>query len=152
MRTLVLAYVLVLVLMLFFQTYMIFPGTFRQGTEDARVAALDGETMVDLKTPDGTALAGLFGAADLRRRPELAGTARPTILLFYGNGDCMAGARFLAEIFRSMGYHCMLVDYPGYGMSAGKPSEQGCYAAAEAAYAYVLSRPDVDRTRLVAAG
>jgi hypothetical protein len=46
----------------------------------------------------------------------------------------------------------MLVDYAGFGMSQGKASEQGCYKSAEAAYHYVLSRPDVDTKHLFAAG
>lgn len=151
-RSLVIAYLLVLLVMAFFQTYLIFPGTFRQGKDDTRIVPADGETLLTLKTPDGVSLAALFGEADLRHMPELRNAPRPAVLLFYGNGDAMTGARSLAETFRSMGYHCMLIDYPGYGMSDGKPSEQGCYAAAEAAYQYLLSRPDVDRSRLVAAG
>jgi len=46
----------------------------------------------------------------------------------------------------------MIVDYEGFGMSGGKASEQGCYAAAEAAYQYVLTRADVDQTKVIVSG
>jgi fermentation-respiration switch protein FrsA (DUF1100 family) len=42
-----------------------------------------------------------------------------------------------------------IFDYRGYGRSQGSPSEQGTYRDAEAALAYVLSRPDVDPERIV---
>ena len=31
-------------------------------------------------------------------------------------------------------------DYPGYGLSEGKPSEEGCYDAVEAVYDYVVNQ------------
>ncbi len=31
----------------------------------------------------------------------------------------------------------LIIDYPGYGKSEGKPSEHGCYQAADAAYAFL---------------
>jgi uncharacterized protein len=77
---------------------------------------------------------------------------RPVVLFFYGNAECMADCEEQVALFRDLGYHVMLVDYEGYGLSGGKPSEQGCYAAAEAGYEYVLNRPDVDRRKIVAAG
>jgi hypothetical protein len=42
-----------------------------------------------------------------------------------------------------------IFDYRGYGRSEGAPSEQGTYRDAEAALAYVLSRPDVDAEHIV---
>lgn len=152
LRSRALIYVLVCLVMYFLQTYLVFPGTFRQGKDDTRTTAMDGETLVQLQTPARIPLAGIFGAADLRHKPELQGKPLPTVLFFYGNGDSMVSARPTAEMFRAMGYHTMIVDYPGFGMSGGKPSEQGCYEAAEAAYQYVLTRPDVDPKRLVSTG
>jgi uncharacterized protein len=34
----------------------------------------------------------------------------------------------------------LLFDYPGYGRSGGKPTEAGCYAAADAAYAWLVEK------------
>jgi hypothetical protein len=155
MKILGVLYVVVAVLMYAFQRVLVFPGSLWQGKEDTRTKAMDGETMVELKTTGGVPVVGIFGAADLRHRVELEGTAgeeRPTVLYFYGNGDSMVSARPVAEMFRSMGYHAMMVDYAGFGMSGGVASEQGCYDAAEAAYQYVLTRGDVDKKRIVVAG
>jgi pimeloyl-ACP methyl ester carboxylesterase len=46
----------------------------------------------------------------------------------------------------------MMVDYEGYGMSEGTPSESGCYASADAAYEYALTRKEVDPHRIIAVG
>jgi fermentation-respiration switch protein FrsA (DUF1100 family) len=46
----------------------------------------------------------------------------------------------------------LIPEYVGYGMSGGRAGEAGCYATAEAAYAYVLTRKDVDPDKIVAAG
>lgn len=43
-------------------------------------------------------------------------------------------------------------DFLGYGMSSGSPSEAGCYAAADAAYDYLLSRSDIDHGKIVVIG
>src|SRR5262249_6996755 len=34
----------------------------------------------------------------------------------------------------------LIFDYPGYGRSGGKPSEAGCYAAADAAYDWLVQK------------
>ena len=54
--------------------------------------------------------------------------------------------------FRRLGVNVIVPDYLGYGMSGGRASEAGCYAAADAAYDYLLTRPDVDRHKLIASG
>src|SRR4051812_44719352 len=87
----------------------------------------------------------LFGRA---AKPK----SRGTILYFYGNAESIASARPIATLFRKLNYHCMLVDFPGFGLSSGEPSEQGCYDAAEAAFAHLRARPDVDPARLIVAG
>ena len=48
------------------------------------------------------------------------------------------GSLDVIGLFNEAGAHCVGVDYPGFGMSGGKPSEAGCYAAAEAAYGRTL--------------
>jgi uncharacterized protein len=154
LRSAALLYVLVVIGMYFLQTYLIFPGHMRQGAPDAIVHPRPHEELVPLHTSDGTAIKGLFGQADgappMRQRESPS--RLPAVLYFYGNAGEMNGALFESDLFRRHGVHCMLVDYPGFGMSQGKPSEQGCYDAAEAAYQYVLSRPDVDPKNLFAAG
>ncbi len=46
----------------------------------------------------------------------------------------------------------LLFDYPGYGKSNGKPSEQGCYAAADAAYDWLVNEKKIPAERLLIYG
>ena len=64
----------------------------------------------------------------------------------------MADALPEGEALRRLGANVVLADYPGYGMSEGTPSEAGCYAAADAVYDHVVSRPEVDAARIVPVG
>ena len=38
---------------------------------------------------------------------------------------------------------------PGYGLSEGKPSEEGCYEAVEAVYDYVVNQLDRDPEKII---
>jgi hypothetical protein len=166
LRSIVIIYLLVCLVMYLLQTKLIFPGASMQGTADAVVKPGYGEELVHLKTKDGVALVGLFGKAEPPLPAPRAGTGgqdarvtglaenapRPVVLYFYGNGECMNFSDLQAGIFRDLGCHCLLIDYPGFGMSGGSPSEQGCYEAAEAAYQYLLTRADVDHRKIMVAG
>ena len=46
----------------------------------------------------------------------------------------------------------LIFDYPGFGRSEGKPSESGCYAAADAAYDWLTRVQGVAPERIVIAG
>ena len=152
-RSAILMYFLVVLAMFAFQRYLIFPGTFRAGSPETHVQPDTGSELLHLQSPDGTPLTALFGKADpAPRNAPPRKNPPPTILYFYGNGDAMASATAEADMFRRMGANCMLIDYEGFGMSKGTASEQGCYNAAQAAYQYVLTRPDVDPKNLIAAG
>jgi fermentation-respiration switch protein FrsA (DUF1100 family) len=74
------------------------------------------------------------------------------MLFLYGNGTYMAGCQGLFEGLRRLGLNVLIPEYPGYGMSEGRPSESGCYAAADAAYAHLMNRSDVDHARIIVGG
>ena len=40
-------------------------------------------------------------------------------------------------------------DYPGYGLSSGKPSEEGCYQAIESLYEHMISEMGVDPKNII---
>ena len=46
----------------------------------------------------------------------------------------------------------LVLDYPGYGGSGGRATESALYAAADAAYAALVTRPDVDPRRIYVYG
>ena len=74
---------------------------------------------------------------------------RRTILVFNGNAGHRGYRALLAAALRQHDLQVLLTDYRGYGGNPGAPSEEGLAADARAARGYLLSRPDVDRTRIV---
>ena len=62
------------------------------------------------------------------------------VLYFHGNGEDLGHIRpTLEELRRETGCSVFAVDYPGYGLSSGSPSEDGCYHAANMALAKLSS-------------
>ena len=133
------------------QDQLLFPGASTRGK--ANVKPQPGSELVSLKTASGETIAALFGTA-LTPDGEPVKDPRnaPTLLYFYGNGTCLKTSTDQLEEFRRSGANVLIAEYVGYGMSTGRPSEDGCYATADAAYDYLRSRPDVDPARIVAAG
>ena len=97
---------------------------------------------VTFETTDGLRLGGWFFAAS-------GSTPCVTVLVFNGNAGNRAHRGPLATSLRRHGLQVLLVDYRGYGGNRGAPSESGLAADGRAARAYLLSRPDVDRSQLV---
>ncbi len=148
-KLLVIAYIGIGLMLALLQTRLIFIGASTQNTPDAVVEPPPLSELVHLQAAGATPITGLFG----RSVEGASATARrPTVLFFYGNAMCMKDALANFHDFRRAGANVMIVDYEGFGMSGGKPSEQGCYATAEAAYQYLLTRTDIDRHNLVPAG
>ncbi len=54
--------------------------------------------------------------------------------------------------FQPPGTAVLVLDYPGYGGSGGRATEGALYAAADAAYAALTARPDVDPRRIYVYG
>jgi pimeloyl-ACP methyl ester carboxylesterase len=136
-----------------FQDPLIFPGRTSQGRPEADFPTPPGAERVTLRTADGTRIAALFGPASTpegKPRPDAA--ARPTILYCYGNGMYLAIALDEFDLLRRQGANVLIPEYPGYGLSEGVVGEAACYAAADAGYAYLKTRSDIDPDRIIAAG
>jgi fermentation-respiration switch protein FrsA (DUF1100 family) len=135
------------------ESMLIYPGAATQGRPDTVVPPGPGYELVHLATTDGTGIVAQFGhAQDAHGGPAAHPEQRPTVIFFYGNGACVAYMATEFDRFRRLGANVLIPDFPGYGMSGGRPSEKGFYATADASYDYLLSRPDIDRDRIVAAG
>ncbi|PYP91811.1 MAG: hypothetical protein DMD34_15395, partial [Gemmatimonadetes bacterium] len=76
----------------------------------------------------------------------------PALLWFYGNGETVAAIGPIVRVFQPPGTAVLVVDYPGYGGSSGRATEPALYAAAEAAYAALAARPEVDPHRIYVYG
>lgn len=148
-----LAYLLVCLIVWSLQTKLIFPGSFSQGKSFAVVHPSSFYELIELKTRDGNRTFAAFGAAiDELRRPLPDSAARPTLIYFYGNGEHLAHALGTMSWLRGCGANVLAVEYVGYGMADGSPSEQAVYATADAAYEYLMTRGDIDRTKIVPFG
>lgn len=65
--------------------------------------------------------------------------AAQTVLYFHGNAEDLEDVRSTLHLIHDAGASVFAIDYPGYGCSAGKPTERACYAAAECAYRYLTA-------------
>ncbi len=86
--------------------------------------------------------------------PPLGAAGQPSgaLLFTHGNGELID---FWAAAFRPVrewGIGVLLVEYPGYGRSKGKPSQASITDAVTSAYDQLAARPDVDAARIVAYG
>lgn len=66
------------------------------------------------------------------------------ILFFHGNGGNISHYLEPVLVWHRMGLSTLSVDYRGYGMSAGSPTEKGTYLDAEAAWRYLVRERGVD--------
>ena len=99
---------------------------------------------IEIRMHDGTRLVGWYLAAEGRRTPAL--------LWFYGNGETIGAIWPIIRDFRPPNATLLVVDYPGYGASGGRATEAGMYEAADLAYNALVSRPEVDRSRVYVYG
>jgi len=108
----------------------------------ARISGLPLED-VRFQAADGTALFGWYVEA----------SGAPGVLLWcHGNaGNVIHRLENLAMLYR-MGLSAFLFDYRGYGLSAGRPSEQGLYQDALAAYSYLTTTRQMTPRRVVLFG
>jgi hypothetical protein len=84
---------------------------------------------VQLRTPDHLVLSGWYIPA---RNADF------TLLFCHGNGGNIAYTLDSINIFNELGFNCLAFDYRGYGNSQGKPTEEGTYIDAQAAYDWLI--------------
>ncbi len=96
-------------------------------------------------TADGLELQGWYFPPPRAAQPAatllfMHGTSYNASDLWLTNERSVAFREFLSGI----GCNFFLFDYSGYGKNAGTPTEEGCYADAAGALAWLYQRPDVD--------
>lgn len=64
--------------------------------------------------------------------------ASKTLLFLHGNAGNISHRGDSVRIFHQLGLNVLIFDYRGYGRSEGKPSEQGIYLDAHAAWQYLM--------------
>jgi hypothetical protein len=98
---------------------------------------------VSLNTADGETLAGWFVPAP---------AARGTLLYLHGNGGNIGHRLDPIEVFHRLGLNVLIIDYRGYGASSGKPSEDGTYQDALAAWHWLTQHQHLGPQRIVLFG
>jgi fermentation-respiration switch protein FrsA (DUF1100 family) len=149
---LALAYVALVILAWRFQERLAFPAP-RAGVPDPRIVGAENGERVELVSGDGTKLVGWYLAPSTNlHQPSPTSTTSPGLLWFYGNGENVAAIWPIVREFQPPGTAVLVVDYPGYGGSAGRTTEAGLYAAADAAYGALVARREVDPRRIYVYG
>ncbi len=87
---------------------------------------------VEFHTGDGTRIHGWWLPVD---------GATSALLYAHGNaGNLSHRGSVLVPMARTLGVSVLIFDYPGYGRSEGRPSEQSCYAAGLTAYEWLAQQ------------
>lgn len=127
------AYVVVLVVLYLVQDRLLYlptaslpatPADYDLAYEDVTIPTVDGEQLHAWWIPANGACA--------------------TVLFLHGNAGNISGRIALAEALHDLPANVLLLDYRGYGRSTGRPSEEGLYRDAEAAWTYLTRTPGVD--------
>ncbi|HAM36912.1 MAG TPA: alpha/beta hydrolase [Elusimicrobia bacterium] len=112
-----------------------FPSRRLEG--DPRLIGLAFEEL-RLTARDGVKIHGWF----VPLKPE-----SPVIIFCHGNGGNISHRLDKLQILNRAGASILLFDYRGYGSSTGRPTEQGTYQDAEAAYRWLVDekkiRPEI---------
>jgi pimeloyl-ACP methyl ester carboxylesterase len=106
---------------------------------------LPGEQRTWLRTPFGASEAWYLA-------PDTPTVPSPAIIFAHGNGETIDSWPSEFEGFRQRGFGVLLVEYPGFGRSTGKPSERSISQTFLAGYDYLASLPGVDANRIIAFG
>jgi len=78
--------------------------------------------------------------------------ARYTLLFSHGNAEDIGQVMYSLQPFYDAGFSIMAYEYRGYGTSSGKPSENGVYGDANAAYDYVTQELHLPSNQIIAMG
>jgi len=73
-------------------------------------------------------------------------------LFIHGNRHNLTKFGDHYDLFDSLGISCLAFDFPGYGQSAGSPTEESLYRSASAAYSFLTEKLGYQRERIVIYG
>jgi pimeloyl-ACP methyl ester carboxylesterase len=96
-----------------------------------------------------------FGRVESWFLPPACGPASkpaPAVIFGHGNGELIDYWPADLKPFTHLGIGCLLVEYPGYGRSDGKPSLESIKKTFVAAYDKLAARRDVDAKRIILFG
>lgn len=141
-RVVLLAYLGLVVIAMFMENSLIyFPSVYPQG--DWKPQGLQFEDAW-FEASDGVCLHGWYVPRE---------NAKAAVLFCHGNGGNITHRVALLRMLHDrVGVSVLIFDYRGYGRSEGKPSEEGVYADARAARAWLAAREKIRETDVVPMG
>jgi uncharacterized protein len=98
---------------------------------------------VNLLTEDEVRIHGWFVPAP---------APRGAVVVLHGNAGNISHRVDTVLMFCRLGYSTLIIDYRGYGRSSGKPSEEGTYRDAEAAWQYLIGPRRFPESQIVIYG
>lgn len=107
------------------------------------------------RIPPGTEIVWLGPDADIEAwfmRPTGIERDFPVVIFTHGNGELIDHWARVFMRLPASGVGVLLLEYPGYGRSGGKPTQKSITEASVAAYDFVISQPGVDANAVVAHG
>jgi len=141
--TLLGAYLLLVLLVFFFQSKLLyFPTVEAKITETPSSLGYTFES-VSINTADNETLHGWFVPAT---------DAKGTILFFHGNAGNISHRLAYLPMFQQLKLNLFIFDYRGYGKSSGSPSETGTYHDALAAWMYLTDIRGISPDEIVLYG
>ncbi len=139
-------YVGLFLVLLALENHLLYPGASvaREWYEPAPELGIQ---EIQLTSADGNTIHAWWSAPD-GWTPE-----RGAILYSHGNAGNLSMRQVNIAHWREVTKQAVLIyDYPGYGKSTGRPTEAGCYAAANAAYDWLIDKQQVAPSRLLLLG
>jgi len=103
----------------------------------------DSRQILKLATTKGDSIA----AFHLPAKPDF-----PTLLYTHGNAEDLGDVSGLAEVWENEGFGVLAYDFPGYGLSSGKPLEATCEAAIDASWDYLTKTKGIAPSKIVIVG
>jgi fermentation-respiration switch protein FrsA (DUF1100 family) len=97
---------------------------------------------VSIETTDGVTLHGWF----------IAGQSSQVLLFFHGNAGNISHRLDSIGQFHNLGLSVLIIDYRGYGQSAGRTTEKGIYHDADAAWRYLVENRRIAANDIVIFG
>jgi len=125
------AYAVLLTAVWLFQAQLLYFPSVDRGNPATPASLRFAFESVRIPTPDGETLDAWYVPA-----PRARGAA----LFLHGNAGSIAHRLDWLPLFRELAFDTLLIDYRGYGKSTGRPSEEGTYADAQAAWDYLTRR------------
>eukprot|EP01025_Chloroclados_australasicus_P024259 TRINITY_DN24398_c0_g1_i4.p1 TRINITY_DN24398_c0_g1~~TRINITY_DN24398_c0_g1_i4.p1 ORF type:complete len:355 (+),score=9.79 TRINITY_DN24398_c0_g1_i4:103-1065(+) len=127
------------------KSYPYYPDQFNLAYED-----------ISLTTDDGLKLHAwmIKGIQSSSTNSNSDGTKRKPVVLFFQEnaGNMSWRLPFIRELVGQVGCRVLMLSYRGYGNSEGSPEQKGIQLDSKAAFEHVLTREDVDTSKIVLMG